>query len=45
MTYSPEEWQIIKINGTDPHYRVFGSWRGGYTTGDYFFCKQWETEE
>lgn len=33
-TYNPENWEIVKINGTDPHYRVFGSWRGGYTTGD-----------
>ena len=32
--YTPEEWALVKIGGTDPHYRVFGSWRGGYLTGD-----------
>lgn len=32
--YTPDEWQIVKILGTDPHYRVFGSWRGGYLDGD-----------
>jgi hypothetical protein len=25
---------IIKITGKDPHYRVFGSWYGGYGGGD-----------
>lgn len=34
MTYQPEEWCIVKITGTAPHYRVFGGWRGGYLTGD-----------
>lgn len=29
-TYTPDSWMIIKITGTDPHYRVFGSWFGGY---------------
>lgn len=32
--YKPEEWLIVKITGDDPHYRVFGSWRGGYVSGD-----------
>jgi len=32
--YNPEEWVLVKITGTDPHYRVFGSWRGGYLHGD-----------
>lgn len=32
--YTPEEWMLVKIEGSDPHYRIFGSWRGGYTTGD-----------
>jgi hypothetical protein len=32
--YTPDGWVIIKIKGTDPHYRVFGSWRGGYLNGD-----------
>jgi hypothetical protein len=25
---------IIKISGKDPHYRVFGSWYGGYAGAD-----------
>lgn len=33
-TYSPDKWLLIKIGGTDPHYRVFGSWSGGYLDGD-----------
>jgi hypothetical protein len=33
-TYRPDKWLLIKINGTDPHYRVFGSWSGGYLDGD-----------
>jgi hypothetical protein len=32
--YIPEEWVMVKITGTDPHYRIFGSWRGGYAYGD-----------
>lgn len=32
--YTPEEWVVVKINVNIPHYRVFGSWRGGYTNGD-----------
>jgi hypothetical protein len=32
--YRPEQWVLIKITGTDPHYRVFGSWRGGFATSD-----------
>ena len=32
--YNPDKWLVIKINGTDPHYRVFGSWYGGYLDGD-----------
>jgi hypothetical protein len=34
MNYTPENWMLVKITGTDPHYRVFGSWRGGYAQGD-----------
>lgn len=33
-TYSPDGWVVIKISGDDPHYRVFGSWSGSYTTSD-----------
>ena len=32
--YAPEQWILVKINGTDPHYRVFGSWRGGFVSSD-----------
>lgn len=32
--YTPDEWILVKVNGTDPYYRVFGSWRGGYLDGD-----------
>ena len=34
MMYTPDGWMIVKITGTNPHYRVFGSWRGGYLSGD-----------
>jgi hypothetical protein len=32
--YTPDTWTIVKITGATPHYRVFGSWRGGYLDGD-----------
>lgn len=32
--YNPDKWLLIKIGGTDPHYRVFGSWSGSYVNGD-----------
>lgn len=32
--YSPDKWLLVEIGGTDPHYRVFGSWSGGYLDGD-----------
>jgi len=32
--YAPDKWLLIEIGGTDPHYRVFGSWSGGYLYGD-----------
>tara|TARA_B110000902_G_scaffold3309_1_gene3720 strand:- start:5358 stop:5699 length:342 start_codon:yes stop_codon:yes gene_type:complete len=32
--YHPDKWMLIKIGGTDPHYRVFGSWSGGYASSD-----------
>lgn len=34
--YSPERWLILKLqptNGDDLHYRVFGTWGGGYIHG------------
>lgn len=30
----PDGWVIIKVEGPEPHYRVFASWSGGYTNGD-----------
>lgn len=32
--HNPDNWMIIKIIGSDPHYRVFGSWYGGYGGSD-----------
>lgn len=32
--YTPNHWMLIKITGKDPHYKVFGSWSGGYLDGD-----------
>ena len=32
--YTPDRWLIIKINGKNPHYRVFASWYGGYLGSD-----------
>lgn len=34
IEYTPDEWMLMSMLGTDPHYRIFGSWRGGYLTGD-----------
>jgi hypothetical protein len=31
---SPDNWVLVKITGTHPHYRVFCTWRGGYLSGD-----------
>ena len=32
--YAPDKWLLISIGGIDPHYRVFGSWVGGYLGSD-----------
>jgi hypothetical protein len=32
--YTPNKWIIVKVTGEDPHYRVLGSWQGGYLDGD-----------
>lgn len=32
--YTPDRWLVVQINGKDPHYRVFGSWYGGYMGSD-----------
>ena len=34
MQYNPDSWLIIKVNGDEPHYRIFGCWTGGYMYGD-----------
>ena len=33
MTYNPDNWVVLFINGKDPHYRILAGWSGGYTTG------------
>ena len=32
--YRPDKWVVIKINGDNPHYRVFANWYGGYAGSD-----------
>ena len=32
--YTPDKWVIVRILGKDPHYRIFGSWYGGFTGSD-----------
>ena len=34
MQYKPDRWVILKIEGKDPHYKIFGSWFGGYGGAD-----------
>lgn len=36
--YNPESWVLLKIqkDNEKPLYKVFGAWRGGYATGDYW---------
>ena len=34
ITETPERWVILKIEGNETYYRVFGGWSGGYTSGD-----------
>lgn len=34
ITETPENWVILKIEGNETYYRVFGGWRGGYLDGD-----------
>ena len=34
MTYTPDNWVVIKLNGDDPHYRILAGWSGGYLDGD-----------
>lgn len=32
--YNPHKWLMVQIKGPDPHYRILGSWMGGYLDGD-----------
>ncbi len=34
--YTPDQWDVIKIETktNKPLYKVFGSWKGGFTRGD-----------
>jgi hypothetical protein len=33
--YNPDQWVVLKIVAyNETHYRVFGTWRGGYLYGD-----------
>jgi hypothetical protein len=34
ITETPERWVVLKINGPETYFRVFGGWRGGYLDGD-----------
>lgn len=31
--HTPDYWCVLKINGNDPHYRVFATWSGSYLYG------------
>jgi hypothetical protein len=33
-TENPDRWMLVKVNGTDPHWRIFATWSGGYLHGD-----------
>lgn len=32
--YNPNKWLIVQVNSSPIHYRVFGTWSGGYLDGD-----------
>jgi hypothetical protein len=32
--YNPDKWMLVKVNGQTPHYRIFGSWYGGFAGAD-----------
>ena len=34
MSYTPDGWVLLKMNEPEVFYKVFGFWRGGYTTSD-----------
>lgn len=32
--YTPDKWMLVRVSGTDPHWRIFATWGGGYTYGE-----------
>lgn len=35
--YRPDKWVVVKVENTEsPLYKVFGSWSGGYASGDHW---------
>ena len=33
--YTPDRWMVVKLESPqNTHYRVFATWKGGYTSGD-----------
>lgn len=38
MNYTPDRWVVLRIShdSADPIYKVFASWRGGFTGSDYW---------
>lgn len=32
--YRPNKWLMFRVESDDPHYRIFGTWSGGYLDGD-----------
>jgi hypothetical protein len=32
--YNPDKWVLVKVNSSEPHYRVLAAWVGGYVSGD-----------
>lgn len=32
--YHPDNWAIIFLDGSDPHYRILAGWSGGYALSD-----------
>ena len=32
--YTPDKWMLVRVLGTDPHWRIFATWSGSYAHGD-----------
>jgi hypothetical protein len=48
MTYTPDKWLVVKIEGKEfpLTYKVFACWHGGYLDGDdRLETKEYEFEE